>query len=68
MYFAKCICCFISHVCCQIHSSKFFFLFCTMFTIVMKEYILIVVVDDLDLDFIDVVFEAKVFNRYSTFD
>jgi hypothetical protein len=26
------------------------------------------VVDDLDLDFIDVVFEAKVFNRYSTFD
>ncbi len=39
-----------------------------MFTIVMKEYILIVVVDDLDLDFIDVVFEAKVFNRYSTFD
>ncbi len=45
-----------------------FFLFCTMSTIVMKEDILVVVVDDLDFGILDVVFEAKVLNRYGTFD
>ncbi len=45
-----------------------FFLFCTMSTIVMKEDILVVVVDDLDFGIINVVFEAKVLNRYDTFD
>jgi hypothetical protein len=39
-----------------------------MSTIVMKEDILVVVVDDLDFGIIDVVFEAKVFNRYGTYD
>jgi hypothetical protein len=39
-----------------------------MSTIVMKKYILIVVVDDLDFGILNVVFEAKVFNRYGVFD
>jgi hypothetical protein len=34
----------------------------------MKEVILIVVLDDLDFIIRDVTFEAKVFNRYGTFD
>jgi hypothetical protein len=39
-----------------------------MSTIVMKEDILVVVVDDLDFGIINAVFEAKVLNRYDTFD
>jgi len=39
-----------------------------MSTIVMKKDILIVVVDDLDFGILNVVFEAKVFNRYGAFD
>jgi hypothetical protein len=34
----------------------------------MKEDILVVVVDDLDFGIVDVVFEAKVLNKYGTFD
>jgi len=34
----------------------------------MKEVILVVEVDDLDFKIKDVAFEAKVFNRYGTFD
>ncbi len=49
---------------CQIHFSKFFFFFCTMDVILVKEVILVVVVDDLDFKIKDVAFEAKVFNRY----
>jgi len=39
-----------------------------MDVILVKEARLIVVVDDLDFDIKDVAFEAKVFNRYGTFD
>ncbi len=39
-----------------------------MAIILMNEDRLIVVVDDLDFKIIDVTFEAKVFNRYGTFD
>jgi len=39
-----------------------------MVNVVVKEGILIVVVDDLDFKIKDVMFEAKVFNRYGTFD
>ncbi len=45
----------------------YIFLSCTLSTIVMKEGILMVVVDDLDFGIINV-FEAKVFNMYGTFD
>jgi hypothetical protein len=34
----------------------------------VKEARLIVTVDDLDFEIRDVAFEAKVFNRYGTFD
>jgi hypothetical protein len=34
----------------------------------LKEFRLIIVVHDLDFEIIDVAFEAKVFNRYGTFD
>jgi hypothetical protein len=36
--------------------------------VLLKEGRLVVVVDDLDLKIKDVSFEAKVFNRYDTFD
>jgi hypothetical protein len=39
-----------------------------MVVVPMKEVILIIVVDDLDFGIRDVAFEAKVFNRYGTFD
>jgi hypothetical protein len=34
----------------------------------MKEVGIVIMVDDLDFGFKDVAFEAKVFNRYGTFD
>ncbi len=39
-----------------------------MVVFLMKEVKLVVAVDDLDFEIKDVVFEAKVFNRYGTFD
>jgi hypothetical protein len=39
-----------------------------MAIILVKEARLIVAMDDLDFGIRDVVFEAKVFNRYGTFD
>ncbi len=39
-----------------------------MVNVLMKEGKLVVVVDDLDFRIKDVAFEAKVFNRYGTFD
>jgi hypothetical protein len=39
-----------------------------MIVIPMKEAILIVALDDLDFKIKNVAFEAKVFNRYGTFD
>ncbi len=45
-----------------------YFLFYTMIVVPMKEAILIVALDDLDFKIKNVAFEAKVFNRYGTFD
>jgi hypothetical protein len=39
-----------------------------MVVVPMKEVKLVVIVDDLDFIIKDVAFEAKVFNRYDTFD
>jgi hypothetical protein len=39
-----------------------------MVIVLLKETRLVVVVDDLDFKIKDVSFEAKVFNRYGTFD
>ncbi len=39
-----------------------------MSTIAIKEGKLVVVLNDLDLEIKDVMFEAKVFNKYGTFD
>jgi hypothetical protein len=39
-----------------------------MSTIAIKEGRLVVVVNDLDFEIKDVMFEAKVFNKYGTFD
>jgi hypothetical protein len=39
-----------------------------MVTILVKEVKIVIVVDDLDLRIKDVAFEAKVFNRFDTFD
>jgi hypothetical protein len=39
-----------------------------MVVVLMKEAILVVVVNDLDFEIRDVAFEAKVFNKYGTFD
>jgi len=39
-----------------------------MVDVLVKEGILVVVVDDLDFRIKDVAFEANVFNRYGTFD
>jgi len=39
-----------------------------MVIIPMKETILILTMDDLDFGIRDVTFDAKVFNRYDTFD
>jgi len=39
-----------------------------MAIVLMKETKLVVIVDDLDFKIKDVAFEAKVFNRYGTFD
>jgi hypothetical protein len=58
-----------SFVCCQIHFGKFFFPFFPQWQFVpVKESRLIVVVDDLNFKIRDVAFEAKVFNKYGTFD
>ncbi len=45
-----------------------FFFFCTMVIVPMKEAKIVVVVDDLDFGTKVVAFEAKLFNRYGTFD
>ncbi len=45
-----------------------YFFFCAMVTILMKEVKIVVVVDDLDFGIKDIAFEAKVFNRFDTFD
>ncbi len=58
----------ISFVYCQIHLGKFYSFFCTIPIVPMKEARLIVAMDDLDFGIRDVAFEAKVFNRYGTFD
>ncbi len=59
----------ISFVCCQIHFGKFFFFFFgTMDVVPVKEVRLVVEVNDLDFKIRDVAFEAKVVNRYGTFD
>jgi hypothetical protein len=39
-----------------------------MVIVLVKEVRLIIVVDDLDFEIKDVAFEAKVLNRYGTFD
>jgi len=39
-----------------------------MIIIPMKEAIIVVAVDDLDFGITDVAFDAKMFNRYGTFD
>jgi hypothetical protein len=39
-----------------------------MVVVLVKEARLVVTVDDLDFEIRDVTFEAKVFNRYGTFD
>jgi hypothetical protein len=39
-----------------------------MVDVLVKEAIIIIVVDDLDFGIRDVALEAKVFNRYGTFD
>ncbi len=58
-----------SFVYCQIHFGKFFFpFFYTIAIILVKEVKIIVVVDDLNFRIRDVAFEAKVFNKYGTFD
>jgi hypothetical protein len=62
--FAKCY--FICVVKFILVSSSF--LFSTMVIVLMKETRLVVMVDDLDFGIRDVAFEAKVFNRYGTFD
>jgi len=46
----------------------FFSFFYTMVVIPMKEVRLVVVVYDLEFRIRDVAFEAKVFNRFGTFD
>ncbi len=51
----------------KFHFGKVFF-FNKMAIILVKEARLIVAMDDLDFGIRDVVFEAKVFNRYGTFD
>jgi len=39
-----------------------------MVVVLMKEVGIVIMVDDLDFGFKDVAFEAKLFNRYGTFD
>jgi hypothetical protein len=58
-----------SFVCCQIHLGKFFLFFSyTMVVVLVKETMLVIVVDDLDFGIKDVAFQAKVFNKYGNFD
>jgi len=58
----------ISFVCCQIHFGNFFkkIKIYTIVVLLVKEAKLVIMVDDLDFGIRDVVFEAKVFNRYGT--
>jgi hypothetical protein len=39
-----------------------------MLVVLVKEVLLVIVMDDLDFGISDVAFEARVFNRYGTFD
>ncbi len=48
--------------------SIYFFFFCTMVVVLVKEVRLVVAVDDLYFGVRNVVFKAKVFNRHGTFD
>jgi hypothetical protein len=58
-----------SFVSCQIHFGKFFFFFFgTMAIVLVKEAWLVVMMNDLDFGVRNVVFQAKVLNRYGTFD
>ncbi len=58
-----------SFVCCQIHFGRvFFFFFGTMVIVPMKKTRLVITLNDLDFGIKDLTFEAKVFNRYGTFD
>jgi hypothetical protein len=58
----------ISFLCCKIHLGKFFFKIYTMDIVLMAKATLVVAMDDLDFGIKDVTFEAKVFNRYGTFN
>ncbi len=50
----------ISFVCCQMHVGKFCFFLCTMDVVLVKEVRLVVAMDDLDFEFWNVAFKAKV--------
>ncbi len=56
----------ISFVCCQIYFGNF--ILCTMVVVLVKEAKLVIIVDDLDFKIIGVTFQAKMLNRYGTFD
>ncbi len=58
----------VSFVGCQIYCGKFYFFFCTMIVVLVKETWLVVVVDDLDFGLRDVTFDANVLNKFGTFD
>ncbi len=45
-----------------------FIIFGTIFVVLVKEARLVITLDDLDFGIKDFTFEAKVFNRYGTFD
>ncbi len=47
---------------------SFFFFFSIMVIFPVKEGRLVVVMDELDFGIRDIAFEAKVFNKYGTFD
>jgi hypothetical protein len=58
-----------SFVSCLFHFGNFILFFgYTMVVVIVKEVRLVIVMDDLDFKIKDVTFEAKVFNRYGTFD
>ncbi len=56
-------------ICYQINLGKFyFFFFCTMVVVTIKEAQLVFVMDNLNFRIRNVAFEANVFDRYGTFD
>ncbi len=55
-------------ICLFILVNSTFFFWCTMVIVPLKEARVIFAVDDLDFGIKDVAFEAKVFNKYGTFD